>query len=416
MKRFFVHITLFIILVGSWSCQQDAVDPDMNTRLDLRPLSAVEIAIIRSSNQFSFNLFRELNQENNGNVFISPLTVNVALNMVMNGTSGTDRESIRQTLGYQDINDIQANKAFNDMGIMLNRIDPRVTFNVANAVWYNREHDVNPLFKDLMAAYYEAWVEDVPFGTPRAESIINDWVDNKTRAGANNIISGTQEGDDVYFVNSINFKADWTYAFDKRETRLAPFYPDTGSQTSCEMMYADLATYTVNRTDSLLVADIPFGNEQYSMTVLMPGKSYSLASLIDNMSADQFDYLLSTADTVSSGLQLPKFKLSATAQLNQSLASLGMESVFSDQQSPDLSAMLEGVNKGKISQIIHQATIEIDEKGTTPELTNVVPDASTLVFDKPFVFVIREKFTNAILFTGKIQQPAQVTPAPVNQN
>jgi serine protease inhibitor len=416
MKRLFIHVMLLVILAGNWSCQQDAVDPDVNTHLDLRPLSAAEIAIIRSSNQFSFNLFRELSQENNGNVFVSPLTINVALNMVMNGTSGADRESIRQTLNYRDINNIQANKAFNELGIMLNEIDPRVTFNVANAVWYNREHDINPLFKDLMAAYYEAWVEDVPFGNPRAESIINDWVDNKTQAGANNIISGTQSGDDVYFVNSINFKADWTYAFDKRKTRLAPFYPEPGSQTSCEMMYADLTVFTVNRTDSLLVADIPFGNKQYSMTVLMPEQDYSLSKLINNMGADQFDYLLSTADTVSSSLQLPKFKLSATAQLNQSLSSLGMQSVFSDQQSPDLSAMLEGVKKGKISQIIHQATIEIDEQGTTTELTSVVPDASTLVFDKPFVFVIREKFTNAILFTGKIRQPAQVTPSPVNQN
>ena len=113
------------------SCNSDNVAPAEENAPNVRALSVGEQKLIESSNNFAFELFREVNKAEEGkNLMISPFSVSAALAMTYNGAAGNTKEEIAKTLGFEGFQEDELNKAFKDLQSLLLNMDKKTTFNI----------------------------------------------------------------------------------------------------------------------------------------------------------------------------------------------------------------------------------------------------------------------------------------------
>jgi len=196
-------------LLISFACQDAGISPENPP--NLRTLSAAEVQVSKSSNDFAFNLFRNLPESETDNAFISPLSVSMALGMLLNGAEGDVRQSILNTIDFKDYTAEEVNEGFRDLTQLLLSMDRKINFGLANSVWYRKELTVNTLFANVIKNYYDGIVKDLDFSNPSSKDIINSWVESKTNNRIKDLIQQINPDHVMFLVNAIYFKGDWTH-------------------------------------------------------------------------------------------------------------------------------------------------------------------------------------------------------------
>jgi serine protease inhibitor len=192
-------------------------------------------------------------------------------------------------------------------------------------------------------------------------------------------------------------------------THKAPFRKQDGSSSQVDFMTLKNGKYLYYGDASKKVIDLPYGNGQFSMTLLVPNGQHTLSDLSQELNSTQLAAWLDKADTTRLELHLPRFKLEYKRELRETLAQLGMEEAFSEQA--DFSRMVTGASSGlAITDVMHKAFVEVNEEGTeaaaaTSVGIGVVSLPPSIQVDRPFIFLIREKSSNAILFIGQLMHP-----------
>ena len=376
-----------------------------------RELSVAEAKLIDADNRFAFKLFGEINQqEGDKNVFISPLSVAMALGMTYNGAAGSTREAMQQVLELQNMNLQEVNESYRSLIDLLRDLDPRVEFLIANSIWYRNTMTFDQAFLDLNRQYFDAEVSALDFNDPGSVNVINDWVRQNTRDKIEKIVDPPIDPQTIMFlINAIYFKGDWTHQFDKELTRDAPFKLKDGSETTVDMMsHDDEVPIRYALDGDLQIVDLPYGGQAYSMTIVLPPTPQDIDSLVTGLSQAQWNNWTAALDSTSRHVSLPKFKLEYELSLNDALKALGMEIAFSD--SADFTNMY-GPGGAFISNVKHKTFVDVNEEGTAAAavtsveigLTSVGP--GPIVVDRPFLFAIRENYSGTILFMGKIMDP-----------
>ncbi len=342
-------------------------------------------------------------------MFISPLSISMALTMAYNGAGSTTKEAMRQTLGFELPTDEEINQSYKSLAELLQGMDKKVIFTYANSLWYNQDFQLQTPFVKLNQTYFDATVQGLNFNSPAAKDQMNNWVKEKTNGKITSIVEGTSANDVLFLLNAIYFKGTWTYLFDKERTKPAPFYLEDGSTVSHDFMTATKAKYLYYHDDSKKLIDLPYGNGQFSMTLLVPEGQHTVNDVVQELNQEKLSAWLAAADTSGMELHLPKFKLEYKTKLNETLAALGMGIAFSS--GADFSNMVEGAYPLAISEVMHKTFLEVNEEGTeAAAVTSVVISVTSagpaaLDVNRPFVFLIREKSSNTILFIGKLMQP-----------
>lgn len=408
-------ISLFIILVficGSCSLFED--DQENDNTPDLRALTAEEQELISCVNLFAFNIFNTIREENpSDNFFISPLSIDYALAMTMNGADGSTLGAIKETLYVEEMTDEEINQSYYSLTEFLLGLDKTVKLSIANSVWYRNDLTVLDTFTENLIMYYNAIVNGLDFSDAEAKDMINNWVEDETNGKITDLIDQIPAEAVMYLINAIYFKADWANRFNESLTQSGDFYLENGSTVTTDMMKSEGSNIQYYKDTNLELIDIPYGNGQFSMTILLPAKSSSIHTLYTLLTPSQFSEWIDTADSSTVQLKMPKFKIEYKKLLNNALISLGMGVAFGD--SADLSRLFEEPLDLFISRVIHQAVIEVDERGSEAaaatvvevELTAVDPNQPPLiVIDRPFIFLIREKHSNYILFAGQLMDPS----------
>ncbi len=379
-----------------------------------RELSVAEGKLVEADNKFAFKLFREVNEQDTGkNIFISPLSVGMALGMTYNGAAGATREAMQEALELQGMTIEEVNEAYGSLIDLLRDLDPQVEFLLANSIWYRNTMTFEQEFLDLNVQYFDAEVSALDFNSPSAANTINDWVYQNTSGRIEEIVGNPIDPATIMFlINAIYFKADWASQFDKDLTQDAPFYLEDGSQTTVDMMRHEdeVSIRYYNDWDShIQVVDLPYGGQAYSMTILLPEDPEGIADLIEGLTHDQWTGWIAALDSTSQYVSMPKFMLEYELTMNDVLSALGMSIAF-DTNAADFTNMYApgGVF---ISKVKHKTFVEVNEEGTEAAavtsvemgLTSVGPQP--IVIDRPFVFAIRENHSGTILFVGKMLNP-----------
>ncbi len=406
------HIKVFgwlVLLVILGGCQKDGVQPGAEEPV-LRQLSTEEQELVASINTFAFDLIRDLaDHRPQDNVFLSPYSINLALSMTLNGAKATTLEDLHQGLDHEVTTPQEINKAYSELTPFLQQLDRRVDFTLATGLWYDRQLHTDPLRQDILSAYYQANVSDLAFGRRKSPEIINKWVQEQTRGRITGFVEELNPKALMYVTSAVQFAGGWTVPFKEENTAPGTFHLSDGSTVTTDMMFAPRTQYHLYEDARKTIIDVPYGDQQYSMTFVMPQEQDSLLSLVRDLDATSFQQYLNRMDTLTSSLYVPKFSIEYQTALKPVLSRLGMGIAFSD--SADFSRLfVDPTTSVPLSDVLHKAVITVNETGTEA-ITSTVTQASGQVavnsvhVDRSFLFFIRENHTGVIVFAGRLSHP-----------
>jgi serpin B len=361
---------------------------------------------VQQDNAFAFDLFREVIATNMAekNIFISPLSVSIALGMTWNGAKGETKSEMESALKMSGMTEDEINEYYKIMLAALPEVDPSSILKIANSIWYREGYPVKPYFLQVNQNYFNATVRELDFAKPEALKTINDWCAEKT----NNLIKEPLDnipGDAVmYLINAIYFKGIWAKMFDAKKTSVRDFYAEGGAAVKVDMMnQQDTFAYSSDALAQYL--DMPYGNKAFSMTVILPNEGKSTDDVLKSMDTKKWNAIISGMTSREVQVYLPKFKTKGKYELKESLKRMGMVKAFTGE------ADLTGIADADllISRVIHSTFCDVNEKGTEAAAVTIVeireksmPVIPEFNANRPFVFVIREQSTGVILFMGKM--------------
>jgi serine protease inhibitor len=402
---FLVMAICLLYLQCSKSTEPKSDNPPQTTPIDL---TEAEKCVIESSNLFGFKLFQQIaaDEEQNNNIFISPMSVSFALGMTWNGAGGETREAMASTLEMSDLTDQEINESYRNIMANLTQLDPEVIFKIANSIWYRIGKGIQPDFIEICQTYFDALVKEVNFQAPGTADSINNWVDVNTNGKIKEIIKPPIPVEvAMILMNAIYFKGTWTHLFDTADTHDDMFYLPDGSTTDCRMMNLE-DTLWYFRNDLFQAVDLPYGDESFSMTILLPNYPATADDIIGELTAENWAVWMESFSRIEMPIHLPKFKFEYEKSLKDILISMGMGIAFLP--IADFSNMfIDGI--GWIDKVKHKTFVQVDEEGTEAAAVTIVIMIDSalpgMYINHPFLFVIHERDTGAILFMGKIADP-----------
>ena len=401
-------LLLPLLVAGFSSCNKEDGEPGPK-QIQLTP---EQKELIRDNGHFAFELLKEVVEDagEEGNVFISPLSVSLALGMTLNGAGGETLEAMRRTLHHQNLSQDQINASYKQLMKDLLSVDPKVALQIANSIWYRAGYPVLPSFIEANRSFFDAEVRELDFGAPGAVDEINAWVYEKTNQLIDKILEAIPRDAVMYLINAIYFHGQWKYSFDPAETKPADFF--LPGETIQVPTMAQGAQLRYCQSDHFAAAELPYGQGNYSMVVLLPNPGVTPGEVVGGLDADAWEDLVSGLVEVKLEVRLPKFSFAFEQELRDVLSRMGMEVAFDPAQ-----ADFSRINPERdlfISRVIHKAFVDVDEKGTEAaavtavEMSRTSFDPNAPVFfavNRPFLFFIREQTTGAVLFAGRVNDP-----------
>jgi serpin B len=379
--------------------------------------------MVVANNDYAFTQYANLRDGNADNIFFSPYSISTALSMVYEGAVGETAAEIQNVFGL--ITDSAVRRPATAR--LYNLLNPRnadYQLSTANALWVQQDYQLLPSYTEPVKDYYRGYATNLDFltATEASRLTINDWVEEKTNDKIKDLFpSGSINGDTrLVLTNAIYFKGDWLQQFDSSKTQDEEFTTAAGQVVMVPMMrHTDDAEYRYMEAAGLQMLELPYKGEELSMLVLLPDDNETglssdrgLSMLEESLSAEQLRSWEEQLREREVDVFLPRFKLETKYSLNDSLALLGMPSAFNPSVA-DFSGM-SGARDLYISSVIHQAFVEVNEEGTeAAAATGVVMTGMAMPMmkplfraDHPFLFLIKDNETGAVLFMGRVVDPS----------
>ncbi len=362
---------------------------------------------VDEENGFAFEFLQEtLNTTDDDNVFLSPLSVSIAMGMTWNGANGVTKEEIKQALKHQGLTDVQINKYYQILLNNLPNLDNKTKLILANSIWYKKDFPILQSFLDKNSLYFNAKVQGLDFSQPASVDVINNWCAQKTNNLIQKPLDQISDNSVAFLINAIYFKGLWKNKFDSKNTFDASFTAEDNTSSTVDMMN-QTESFDYAEDDDAQYIDLPYGNGAFSMLVILPKQGKKTSDIAANLTTTKWKTIVNSLSNQSVTLQLPRFKVQNKLQLNPILERLGIEKAFS----PD-EADFSGISSDAqlyISRVIHQTYCEVNEEGTEAAAVTIVDIGVTSIpvfkefrANKPFIFFVREKSTGIIVFAGKI--------------
>lgn len=412
MKNLLIKGMIFLSPFIFFQCSNQITGPEQSNHI---ALTDIQKKVASSSDEFGLNLLEKLNDTNKeSNIFISPLSVSMALGMTMNGAKGTTLNEMENTLGFTGLSQDEINQTYNNLMQALTNADPNVTMQIANSIWYKNTFSVEQKFKDVNKNYFNAAVQELDFSNPSSVNTINNWVSQNTNGKITGIISQIPSNAVMYLINAIYFNGNWKYQFDSTSTVDKPFYLSNGNTVTRKFM-REGGNFNYFSNSLVQAIDLPYGDSTFSMMVILPNQGQDINSIVGQLNMQTLDDWINQMCIAECNVTLPKFKIECEYSLSNQLIAMGMKTAFS------ASADFTGISKNGglyISEVKHKTYINVNEQGTEAAAVTLVGVVTVVVgggghipiefnVNRPFLFVIKENSSNTILFAGKIMDPVQ---------
>ncbi|MFV0391297.1 MAG: serpin family protein [Paludibacteraceae bacterium] len=402
MKEIFVLPTVALLLLSSCGNTDAPPIKDAET-IEMSPIQKTRVS---QENDFAFDLMKQtLADTDDGNVFISPLSVSIALGMARNGAIGDTKKGMETTLKMRGMTNNEINAFYNLLLTELPEIDKKTKLSIANSIWYRNTFPVKSDFLNVNADYFKSEVSALDFNSPSAVKTINQWCSDKTNGLIPEVINEINPLQMMFLINAVYFKGIWVKQFDKKNTVESNFYAENGQTSRVNMMNLT-DTFAYAEDDYAQYLDMPYGNKAFSMTVILPKGTDSEKPAFGIFDKTRFDQAVSQQKEQKVVVQFPRLQVKNKFQLKPMLTAMGMEKAFQE------NAEFDGISDLKplyIGFVQHDTFVEVTEEGTEAAAvttigieTTSIPVIPYFTVNKPFGFVIREKSTGVILFMGKM--------------
>jgi serpin B len=324
MKRIIQLTALSFFLCTLCTCGDD---PLRNKILrDAKPIELRLAAKVDTDNFFAIDLFKAAYASSDeANIFVSPLSVSMALSMTLNGAGGETAEQMRTALRASGYSTDQINEYSKSLREALQEVDPSTSLTIANSIWYREGFPVKNDFINVNRDHYNAEIAALDFNSPNAVKQINQWCATQTNDKIKKIIDGGIPADVMmYLINAVYFKGIWVSRFDKKDTRTEDFYPASGSPLKVDMMYqqGDFNYYSDENGGYL---ELPYGNNAFSMILMLPHEGKTTDDILENLSSDYWNDIITYMYGEKVNLYLPRFKTECDYKMHEKiLPDMGM--------------------------------------------------------------------------------------------
>jgi serine protease inhibitor len=368
--------------------------------------------IVSYNNQLGLELLSKVESNGDGNSFLSPTSLFMALSMVYNGTDGITKEEIARVLHAEGIDVIELNKANASLMSKLHSNSKQIQLKVDNSIWLNEDYHFQTNFAEDNRDYFNAKIQEVDISDSQSTKMINDWVEKSTNNKITDMVESPLDPNLVaLLLNAIYFKGKWTHEFDKKQTENRTFYMKDGSTKEVPlMMLNEKLAYWEN--ENFQAVSLPYGEEEMSMKVFLPKENLSLDKFQTMLTLDNWEKWNSEFQEKEGKVMLPRFKLEYEFLLNDTLKELGMTTAFDT--GANFSRMIEENEALSISRVKQKTFIEVNEEGTEAAAATsveIVKKSASLdkpfhmEINRPFFIVITDNETGTILFLGSISNP-----------
>jgi serine protease inhibitor len=370
------------------------------------PPSAAVPQVVDANNRFAFDLLVELRQqEGDQNLFVSPLSVAMALAMTYNGAAGETQQAMAQALHLAEMDRDAVNRGNTALLAAMAEREPDLDLGVANSIWAREGRTFHQPFFDRVSQHYDAEVNSLPFDDAARERI-NSWVEEQTEGKIDSILDEINPNDVMYLINAIYFKASWLYVFREEDTEEGTFHNADGSEVELPMMRQSWAKYDYLDGDGFAALRLRYrGNA--SMYLFLPDRDSSLPEFLNNLNGDAWAEWMDGFQQGGGDIVIPRFEMEYDATLNEVLKAMGMEVAFGG------GADFSDIGPGDlwIDRVMHKAVLEVHEKGTEAAAATIVGMALSgpaftfeFIVDRPFFFAITDDQTGSVLFMGAVHQ------------
>lgn len=419
MKKVTMTLAMMAMMMGLASCgtTKNADNSKKNQQDDLVAsredglmddnyliLSDAQRDIIENNNAFALNLFGQM--KGFDSKVVSPMSVSYLMGMLANGADGQTRQEIMKAIGCEKVSLKDLNEFYQMMIARANHFDKATTINIADYIALNRQYQLKDGFASTMKNYYQAGIESLDFSKASTLKRINRWCSDHTDGMIPKIIEQVDADAVSYIMNAIYFNGTWTDKFDTRQTKLENFQGYTRDIKKTQMMHRNGKYQYMDNADFAAV-NLPYGNGSYSMTVILPNRGKSIDEVMAGLDAKKVSELGRSMDECVVDLKLPRFTISQETSLNDIISKLGAPTMFTS--GADFSNFASG--NLSISKMLQKAKIEVSEEGTKASavtmamvaMTALRPEPRKVEFhaNRPFIYMITEHSTGAILFMGQ---------------
>lgn len=393
MKKINIIVITLIILIGCIFLYLDI--KDMKKTKD--PKKKQEPTY---TDNFNIKLIKEINKNNKDEFLISPYSIETALNMLREGSNNNTYDEINNALGNNKI------KIINNENVK-----------IANGIFIKNQYknNVKKTFLDKIKSDYNGEIIYDDFNTP---TVINEWVNKNTDGMIPKLLDDINKDYIMGISNAIAIDVKWYKQFECIRTNKAVFTKEDNSKIDVEMMrdYADSQYMSYFENDKSKGVTIDYKNNNLEFIGILP--KTNIDDYINNMNYDDLYNLetIKASEKVHIILSLPRFSYSYDlSNFKEILEGLGIKEVFID-GTADLSNMIDVPSY--VSTAIHKTYIDLNEKGTkaaavtyfgVESATATLPEDDykeyKIEFNKPFIYMIKDKSTNQILFFGTVKEP-----------
>lgn len=365
-------------------------------------------------NSFGLNLLADVTaRQKHENVFLSPLSVFIALAMTESGAAGPTRTDIRQALAVPAGMSEDALHESASALLQSLRAQKGVDLFIANALWSDLRLPLAPGFVERCRKLYEADATTLDLANPAAADTINGWVKQKTQGMIPAIVTpAALRGSPAVLTNAVYFRGRWQFPFDKKETQEGDFHLANGredKQKKVHFMHRSTIPGAYLSRYGFEAAVLPYESSEMRLYAILPAPGKSPVEVLAKISVEN---LGSHSEPVDLELRLPRFTLDYSASLRDPLGRMGMAPAF--HAGADFTSM--GSPTFFIGDVLHKTRLEVDEVGTrAAAATAVIAVASamapkqtekkTLVFDRPFALLLCDTQTGAVVFAGVVYDP-----------
>lgn len=377
--------------------------------------------LVTGDTAFAFEMYQQLRAAEQGDLFFSPFSISVALGMTWAGSKATTESQIADTLDFTLTQD-RLHPAMNALDLALDgraaeAIDASepFTLNVLNSIWGQVGYDWQADWLDTLAVNYGAgiYLLDITGDPEGARGLINEAISDATETMIPELLpSGSITADTVLVLtNAILFQASWDTPFEEDATSTGDFHRADGSAVEVPLMQAELSARYASG-EGYQAVELPYDGEMFSMVILVPDEG-DFEGFDAALTGETFARIWDDLDDARVDLTLPRWSTDQGVSLATTLQAMGMEDAF-DPTRADFTGILS-TGTLYVDDVIHQAVITVDEKGTKAAAataviisdTGSIPEDPIVVrADRPFVYAIVDRQTGTVLFLGRLVDPS----------
>jgi serpin B len=397
--------------------ERAAAPPPSGKAFSLLQVWAADVS--RGNNAFAADLYARLRAQE-GNLFFSPYSISSALAMTYAGARGNTAAEMAGTLHF-GLEQAQLHPGFRELrrSISDQRVEGGLRLEVANALWGQRGFEFLPEFLEINRTNYGGGLREVDYAnaTEAARLTINEWVAERTQGKIRDLIAPGMLNAMTRLVltNAIYFKADWIHQFEKHATRDDDFWIAADKTVKVPMMH-QTENFGYAEVEGCQLLEMQYAGGRQSMVVLLPtmrdgrGRLGWMKQIEDGIAGGKLDSWLKEIRPTQVSVALPKFRFTSQFELADTLMAMGMKDAFSE--AADFTGMTTSPGLC-ISKVIHKAFVDVYEEGTeAAAATAVTMEGEALMArpkdfraDHPFIFLIRDRRSGAVLFMGRLSDP-----------